>query len=117
MNDERGLPAVVETANIDSEGELRPQIRTKLFNMVIETYKDIMLNASKEADRKAAADAMAELLGKKQKHQQNTAQFHFNVPPEYLGRVFGEGLRRITARPVAEDVPFKQLQPREDIPE
>ena len=102
MNEETSLAKVETPANITEEGQLRKKVECQLFNMAIETYKDVMLNGSKPTERKAAADAVVELLGKKQPKQVASAQFNFNIPPEYFKKVFGEGLPKITA-PLVKD--------------
>lgn len=96
MEEEKSLTTVKKKDNFNLTEDLQPKIRRKLLNIAIETYEDIMVDGTKAADRKAAADAVMELLGKKNKNTQATANFNFNIPPEYFKKVFGEGLGKIT---------------------
>ena len=99
MNEENPLVPVAKPANIAPTGDIKDTVKDALFNMALETYKDVMLNSQKASDRKAAADAVVELLGRKQTKQVASASFNFNIPPEYFKRVFGEGLPKITTPP------------------
>ena len=103
MKEEKALTRVEKPANIAPSGNLKDPVKDALFNMAIETYKDVMLSAQKPADRKAAADAVVELLGRKQSKQVASANFNFNIPPEYFKKVFGEGLPKITTPLPEED--------------
>jgi len=88
---------VRETENyLDEVGEVKQVMKEKLLNYALETYSDIMLNGESDKDRKAAADSVVEMLGKKNKTGSMQANFNVNIPPEYFKRVFGEGLRAVT---------------------
>jgi len=89
------VKSIKKLDNFSSSEDLQPKIRRKLLNLAIETYEDIMLTGNKAADRKAAADAIMELLGKRNKTTSATANFNFNIPPEYFKKVFGEGLEKV----------------------
>lgn len=97
-------PLVVrESDKITPEGGIQEKLQRKLFRMALETYENIMINGDKAADRKAAADAVVELLGKKRPKESASASFNFNIPPEYFKRVFGEGLPKLTEPPVDDN--------------
>ena len=96
MEKEQSLTKVEERDSFGEGEDLKPVVRRRLLNPAIETYQDVMLTSSKPLERKAAADAVLELLGKKHKDQSQTNTFNFQIPPEYFKRVFGEGLTKIT---------------------
>ena len=98
----------VQANYLDETGEIKQNIKNQLCNYAIETYKDIMLNAKAASDRKNAADAVLELLGKKNKTGTMSANLNFNIPPEYFKKVFGEGLQAVTA--VVADAEFREVQ-------
>ena len=102
MEEEKSLVKVKERDSFSKEEDLRPKVRRLLLNMAIDSYKEVMLNG-KMAERKQAADAIMELLGKKHRDVSQTANFNLNIPPEYFKRVFGEGLPKITQLPPPPD--------------
>lgn len=103
MEEEKALAKVAKPANIDESGDIKDAVKDRILNLAVETYTDVMLTANRAADRKAAADAVVDLLGKKKPQQSASAQFNFNIPPEYFKRVFGEGLPALTAPPEPKD--------------
>lgn len=96
MEKEQSLTKVEERDSFGEGEDLKPKIRRRLLNLAIETYQDVMLTSSKPLERKAAADAVLELLGKKNKDTPQTNTFNFQISPEYFNKVFAEGLTKIT---------------------
>jgi len=96
MEKEQSLTTVEDRDSFNESEDLKPNVRRRLLNLSIATYQEIMLSSSKPAERKAAADAVLELLGKKRKDQPQANTFNFQIPPEYFNKVFAEGLTKIT---------------------
>jgi len=88
---------VVIPAFVDAE-EIRAETRKELVGIALQTYRDLMLNAPSDLARKGACDAVMEIVGAKIKATAN-ADFHFNVPAEYLQKVFA-GVGQVTERTV-----------------
>ncbi|KKK56216.1 hypothetical protein LCGC14_3066740 [marine sediment metagenome] len=72
-----------------SSEEIKAEVRKKLIGYALQTYEDLMLTAQSEAVRKSAADSAMEAAGVKGPSAIGRADFHFNIPPEYMKKVFG----------------------------